>query len=109
MPIPEKVPHLIDVVFSDCLDGKDLEQMHQAKSVGSLPDSVRQVVMDAGARDITCVYEMTANEVADDKFGLAREFKIYLRPEVDADAATKILKRSGLVDEAAVVLLHRAS
>ena len=61
----------------------------------------------AGAAALRPVYDLSAEEIAEDKYGFAREFSLTLKPGSDLDAASALLAASDLVEEVRSVRLRR--
>ena len=71
------------------------------------PPPLGELVARAGAASLRPVYELSAEEIAEDKYGFAREFSLTLKPGSDLDAASALLAASDLVEEVRPVLLRR--
>ena len=49
------------------------------------------LIIDVGAARLKAVYDLSEVEIRSDTHGLAREFELKLRPDVDQDAAIDTL------------------
>ena len=83
--------------------------LHGGPHQGAPPAALGALLARVGVVAAKPVYELSPDEIADDKYGFAREFSLTLRPGMEPDAAAALLKASDLVEEARPVLIRRSS
>ena len=97
------------VQFSDAVSTKTLNVLHAAGLAGDLPGDLTELIQMVGVEKLSSVHQLSSQEIADDKYGFAREFKLYLRAGREVDRAVESLRESPLVKSAQPILLRRSS
>ncbi len=97
---------LLRVKLSPRVDPDALRQLHGG-SLEAAP--LRALLAQAGALAVKPVYALSSDEIAEDKYGFAREFSLTIKPGMDPDAAAAALAASDLVEDVRPVLLRRSS
>jgi hypothetical protein len=97
------------VQFSHSVSTETLSVLHAAGLEGGLPTELRDLMQAVGGERISSVYRLSPEEIADDKYGFAREFKLYLQAGRDVNQAIELLRQSSLVESARPMLFRRLS
>jgi hypothetical protein len=105
---PNSGINLLRVQFSDAVSTETLQVLHTAGLEGDLPSELRELVQAVGGERISSVHRLSPQEIADDTYGFAREFKLQVQVERDAEQAIDLLKRSPLVKNARPMLFRRS-
>lgn len=95
------------VQFSESVSTEMLALLHDSRLESEICREVKDLLAAAGASELTAVHDLTPPEIATDRYGFARDFKILLRPDADDDRAMRVLTSSPLVASARPLLLRR--
>ncbi len=97
-------PGLLRVVLDTSLPKALIAALHSggdALDSGALARAspgIVELLRATGAEKVSPVYELSPQEVDEDKYGFARELKLYLGPGIDAELAVQALSRSPFVE-----------
>jgi hypothetical protein len=92
------VPGLLRVTFSDNLSPLTLQKIHTGGLAAEIPADLRELLIAAGCIEISGVYHLKPEEVYNDKYGFAREFKVVLKAGCDVERSIQTLTASPLVE-----------
>jgi hypothetical protein len=96
------------VQFSDRVSTETLKVLHAAGLAGDVPADLTELIQAVGGASISSVHHLSEEEITDDKYGFARDFKLYLQAGREVDPAIESLKKSPLVKSARPILLLRS-
>lgn len=99
---------MLRLTLSKAVDPEALATLHSAGMAGPLPGALAALFAQAGVAEISGVHTLSPAELADDRYGFAREFSVVLKPGISPDAAAELLRRSPLVESVKPVLLRQA-
>jgi hypothetical protein len=97
------------IQFSDMISTKTLKVLHAAGLEGDLPADLKDLLQVVGGERLSSVHRLSVEEIIDDKYGFAQEFKLYLQAGREVNQAVESLRKSPLVKSARPLLLRRSS
>ncbi len=100
--------NLLQVNFSDSVELEVIQALHTSGLSDERVSSIQELVDAAGGDKLSAVYKLSAEEIAHDRYGFARTFKLYLKPDTDINQAIESLQRSPLVESAKPVGISKA-
>lgn len=99
--------NLLQVNFSSDVESKILQTLHQVGFDDKCVTRLRELIHAAGGDKLSPIYELSAAEISNDKYGLARAFKLSLKPEQDIDGAIHQLQSSPWIESVHPVGISR--
>ncbi len=97
------------VQFSAAVSTETLKVLHTVGLAGDLPADLTDLMQAVGGEWLSSVHRLSPEEIADDKYGFAREFKLYLQAGRDVDQVIELLRQSPLVESVRPMLFRRPS
>ena len=90
---------VLRIVLSASVNVDTLKVLHTSGLTGNLPQQLRDILQNAGSEQMSSVYQLSAEEIINDKYGFACEFKVTLKTSADMDTAIILFKNSSLIKE----------
>lgn len=101
-------PRVLRVEFSNLVSPESLGVLHTSGLTDDVPQRLIDLIQKAGGEKIKSVYKMSLDEIFSDKYGFAREFKVYLNTSANIEEAIKVLSGSHLVKSVKPIALRRS-
>jgi hypothetical protein len=90
--------NLLQINFSNLVELEVIQALRTNGLNSEHVISIKNLIEDAGGDQLMAVYELSADEIVHDRYGFARTFKLYLKPDADMSRAIKLLQSSPLVE-----------
>lgn len=91
---------VLRVEFSELVDVDTLTLLHSEGLSDKLPADFCRLMESAQVEQLIEVYRLSHQEIVDDRYGFARDFKCTLRTHTDWNSSLSILRQSPLVRRA---------
>ncbi|WP_261892619.1 hypothetical protein [Acaryochloris marina] len=88
----------LQVIFSNDVELEALQALHQVGLDDQGLVLLKELIHAAGGDKLSPVYELSAEEIRNDKYGFAKSFKLFLKPEQDIDDAIHHLQSSPWIE-----------
>jgi len=105
----ESFSGLLRVVLGERVPADVVRAVHRGEDIEHLGAEIAELFRSCGGHKVSPVYELSPEEVSTDKYGFARELKLYLGPGSDPDRAVEILSKSPSVASVRASSLRRSS
>ena len=90
--------NVLQINFSNCIEAEILWSLHTNDLSNDRVTPIQELIKAAGGDKLMPVYELSQEEIMQDKYGFARSFKLSLKPETDLNKAIEILQSSSLIE-----------
>ena len=98
----------LQIQLSEAVSSDTLEMLHAEGLDGDLPADLRELFRTAWVARISAVHRLSSEEIQNDRYGFARDFKLYIRAGYQPDTAIEKLKSSFLVQDAKPIALRQS-
>ncbi len=99
--------NVLQINFSSCIEAEILWSLHTSDLSNERVAAIQELINAAGGDKLTPVYELSQEEIMQDKYGFARAFKLSLKPETELNQAIEILQCSPFVESVRPVGIQR--
>lgn len=90
------------------MDAATLASLRRGGLAAASTSDLATALRAAGGQELRAVYQLTEEELVNDRYGFAREFVLSLREGVGVEAARHTLESSPLIRSAEPLLLREA-
>lgn len=102
------VPNLLHINFSNAVASDVLLSLHTEGLNGEKVRQIKELIQNVGGEQLSPIYELSAKEITQDRYGFAREFKLYLKPNINLNEAIEILQHSTMIENAKPIGIKKA-
>jgi hypothetical protein len=103
----ETALNLLQLKFSDLIETEILNILHTSGLNDERTTAIQKLIETAGGDRLVPIYELSQEEIMQDKYGFARVFKLYLKPDTNPNRAIEILQSSPSVESVSPVGIQK--
>ena len=101
-------PCVLRVVLSHEVDAPTLQRLHREGLTATGQPELQALIRAVGGERLSPVYPLSPEEIADDSYGFARDFQLFLRADASTEAAIEIIQQSSLIKEVKSIVFRQA-